>query len=536
MKHLKVRGFIDEEFLEDCHPMSPLVPFDPQKVTLLGDTPKSLGANSGGRYSLFKRIGSGGMAEVWIGKMTGGRDFEKIVAVKLLSRENVAHPVYQRCLGDEAHVLMSLKHPNVVEILDFNFDADGPYLVMEFIEGVELKGVLVHLRETRQTMPVGIAAFVMTEIAKGLLHAHERCDRKSGKPLGIVHRDISPSNILISRQGEAKLTDFGIAKSSFQSDRTQAGQLKGKFRYMSPEQARGEAMDHRSDIFSLGLVFYECLFGGPAYDEPSDPRIYDKAREGKITIPSSTDDELREILESLLSTERERRYPRLKFFIDDLNVYVARKSQLCNREIFKSYLDGLNVAGFSKTTALRKETEKWNPRSKAEVGPHQDPVTLNYREARLRKKTKAIVGAVGLGAVILVAVGLTWPTKDFQTPLSSVSKITESLPSPPPKVPKATPEPPPTLPPSPKKRKAKVLFNADPYAEVSIRGQFRDVETPVQESVLEGSHTVTFVHSSSGKRVTARLNIADPNRTYVCTARMEIESESTEPSAGCRVR
>lgn len=539
MKGLQIQGFRKEGVLQDCHLSSPWVTLSPQKVTLASDPPlKALGANAGARYSLFKKIGTGGMAEVWIGKMTGGREFEKIVAVKLLTQDHIAHPVYQRCLGDEAHILMSLKHPNVVEVLDFNFDAEGPYLVMEYIEGAELREILAHLRQTRQVMPLGVAAFVMAEIANGLVHAHERTNRKTGRPLAIIHRDVSPSNILISGQSESKLTDFGIAKSAFQSDRTQAGQLKGKFRYMSPEQARGEALDHRSDIFSLGLVFYECLFGGPTYDDPSDTRIYEMAREGKTRIPERADDDLKKIFERLLSVDREQRYESLKFFIDDLSSYVVRKHQACNRDLFKSYLEGLNFSGFSKARALREETEKWTPRSESGIDQSKNVVTLNYRASRPRKKPKIVLGLGSLAAAALVAVSLAWPKSDLQTPLASVSKISEALPSPVPEVTKAqtvpTPAPPPLQ--ALKKVKATVLFNADPYAEVSIPGQFRSAETPLQRSVLEGSHTVTFVHPPSGKKATARLSIADPNRTYICTAKMEIDSERRVPSATCRVR
>src|SRR3989338_1788733 len=213
-----------------------------------------------GRCALVKMIGRGGMADVWIGKVHWAGGFEKIVAVKILSPDQVDKEEYQRALKDEACVQAHLKHPNIVDVYDHNFEAENPYLVMEYVEGGELREVLRMLRREKRILPLPLAAFVVSEIAKALSFAHDRRNPKSGEPFHIVHRDVSPSNILLSIHGDVKLSDFGIAKSSLQSSVTQVGQIKGKFRYMSPEQAEGNPLDRRSDVFSLGLVFYECLF------------------------------------------------------------------------------------------------------------------------------------------------------------------------------------------------------------------------------------------------------------------------------------
>lgn len=520
--------------------MLPWVTLSQDKVTLPQGSPRNLPrVKRVGRYALMKRFGKGGMAEVWIGKLSGGRDFEKIVAAKLLPQDSAAHPDLQRSLGDEAHLLMSLRHPNVVEVLDFNFEGESPYLVMEFIEGAELRSVLKHLQEIKQTMPVEIACFIVGEIANGLLHAHERCDRKSGKPLRIVHRDVSPSNILVSRQGEAKLSDFGIAKSALQTEKTQLGQIKGKFRYMAPEQARGDEIDQRCDIFSLGLVFYECLFGGPAYDDPSDTRLYDKAREGKIELPDNLDSDLERMLKRLLAIDPRARYGSLKTFMEDLSAFMGRKGPICDRDTLSSYLAELNLREFVRATALREETERWRPESHPTVEGTPSIVTLNYRAKEPKKGRGLIFMFSGLAAVFLIGMTIGLPkVRTFEHPLAD-QRRTDNLPT---TTSAAKPERPAIVAPAvatqpaPKKKLSKVIFDADPFAEVSVSGLFRGLETPLQKTAPEGSYLVSFSHPPTGKKTNARLKIDDSGRTYVCRALMEVESDDKEASAKCWVQ
>src|SRR5579885_1202373 len=292
-----------------------------------------------GRYALVKLIGRGGMADVWIGKVQGAVGFEKIVAIKLLAPEQVDKEEYQRALTDEARIQVHLKHPNIVDVYDLNFEAENPYLVMEYVEGIELREVLRYLKSERKTLPLSLAAFIAIEIAKALAFAHEKKNPETGEPLHIVHRDVSPSNILISIHGDVKLSDFGIAKSALQSAVTQVGQIKGKFRYMSPEQAEGQPLDARSDIFSLGLVFYEELFGAPAYDDPSDIGILQKARKGQVTVPADTAPDLKRIFDKLLARKSKDRYADLKTFIHELSDFLKKSGEgIGDREALGDYL------------------------------------------------------------------------------------------------------------------------------------------------------------------------------------------------------
>ncbi|WP_437813198.1 serine/threonine-protein kinase [Sorangium sp. So ce1078] len=213
-----------------------------------------------GRYELLRLIGEGGMAQVWAARMEGSRGFHKVVALKTLIPALARDPQFQRMFLDEANLAAKIHHRNVVEILDLG-DTDGVlFLVMEWIDGQTMHRLL---RPGLRPMPISpaMAARVVADAAHGLHAAHELHDER-GVPLGIVHRDVCPQNILIDRDGTVKVADFGIVKAFERlGDTTQTGEIKGKGEYMSPEQAQGHPVDRRSDIFSLGVVLFEAVTG-----------------------------------------------------------------------------------------------------------------------------------------------------------------------------------------------------------------------------------------------------------------------------------
>lgn len=314
-----------------------------------------------GRYALVKLIGRGGMADVWVGKAFGANGFEKVVAIKLLAPGNIDNEEYQRALTDEARILVHLKHPNVIDVYDLNFEAENPYLVMEYVEGVDLGDLLKALLPRNLRMPLPIVFYIISEVAKALSYTHDRRDSRTGKPLLIVHRDVSPSNILLSIEGDVKLSDFGIAKSALHSEATQTGQIKGKFRYMSPEQTEGQPLDRRSDIFSLGLVFYECLFGSPAYGDPSDVKILRMARAAWLKIPLDCDERLKTILGKLLARKRSDRCSDLRAFQNEMNEMVTTKGGIAGRDDVGVFLRRLNIPQLQRSTMIRKEVGMWKP-------------------------------------------------------------------------------------------------------------------------------------------------------------------------------
>jgi serine/threonine protein kinase/tetratricopeptide (TPR) repeat protein/energy-coupling factor transporter ATP-binding protein EcfA2 len=219
-----------------------------------------------GRYLLLEPVGTGGMAQVFRAKSIGIEGFEKTVVIKRILPNLAREQEFVEMFISEAKLAVSLTHPNIVQVFDLGREAnengeDTIFIAMELIDGADLAEILKkRIEKHRRAFPAALAAYIIAEVAKALDYAHRRRSPQ-GQPLGLVHRDISPQNILISFEGDVKLTDFGIAKVRAVRRNTEIGVLKGKYGYMSPEQVRGESFDGRSDIFALGVVFYELLAG-----------------------------------------------------------------------------------------------------------------------------------------------------------------------------------------------------------------------------------------------------------------------------------
>jgi eukaryotic-like serine/threonine-protein kinase len=236
-----------------------------------------------GRYRLLERLGQGGMAEVFKAKSFGVEGFEKVLVIKRILPELARSQDFVDMFVHEAKLAVRLSHANIVQVFDLGVAAradllgskqpDAYYMAMEFVNGFDLASVLSRCRRQQITLPIDLCVFTAAEVAKGLDHAHRRRDDQM-RPLGIVHRDVSPQNVLLSLEGEVKVTDFGIAKArgaleSKVNEDTRSRQLQGKFGYMSPEQAKGEPVDARSDLFSLGVVLYECIAGVNPFSAPT---------------------------------------------------------------------------------------------------------------------------------------------------------------------------------------------------------------------------------------------------------------------------
>lgn len=263
------------------------------------------------RYQLLRKLAVGGMAELFLAKQSGLEGFEKAVVVKQILRNLSKDQEFVSMFLDEARIAAKLSHPNVVQIYDLG-KADGSYYIaMEYVSGRNCQHLIGKEAERGTFVPVEHTCQIIAGVCAGLHYAHNRKDF-SGEPLSIIHRDVSPQNILVSFGGNVKVVDFGIAKASTQIAQTRAGVLKGKYAYMSPEQVRGSRMDHRSDIFSLGLVMYEMLTGKRPFerasgldtlkaivqDKPVNPREYNK------TIPMA----VVRILSRALEKDPSRRY------------------------------------------------------------------------------------------------------------------------------------------------------------------------------------------------------------------------------------
>jgi serine/threonine-protein kinase len=230
-----------------------------------------------GRYELLCPLAYGGMAAVWLARQKGSLGFEKLVVVKTILPQYAEQEQFQRMFLDEARVASAIDHPNVARTLDVGKDGELVYLVMEWVDGESLSRLMraVASRQARErgaegVIPAGIVLRLMADACAGLHAAHELRDR-NGNLLGVVHRDVSPQNVLVSSQGAAKIIDFGVAKARDRAaSGTSAGQIKGKVRYMSPEQAVGREVDRRADIWSLGAMLFEMFTGQAPFDGPNE--------------------------------------------------------------------------------------------------------------------------------------------------------------------------------------------------------------------------------------------------------------------------
>ena len=212
-----------------------------------------------GRYELLVPIAEGGTASVWAARMKGPRGFEKIVAAKVMLSELLDDPDAETMFLDEARTVARIRHPNVAEVLDLGEERGILFLVMEWVDGEPLT---VIAREARALggVPLTIALKIAKQACSGLHTAHELLDER-GRHVGLVHRDVSPQNVLVGHDGQVKVIDFGVAKAASNQLRTNVGHLKGKVAYMAPEQALGEPVDRRTDVFALGVVLYQLITG-----------------------------------------------------------------------------------------------------------------------------------------------------------------------------------------------------------------------------------------------------------------------------------
>jgi hypothetical protein len=280
------------------------------------------GGQQFGRYRLVERIGEGGMAEVFTALLSGAEGFERLVVIKRLKPQLALNPEAVSQFIDEAKLGSVLTHSNIVTVSDFGKVGDGYYLAQEFVDGRTLAQIAARYSEKyARTLPAAIVYHVIHEVLVGIAYAHERMDTQ-GRPLGIVHRDVSPSNIMISFEGEVKLLDFGIVKATERVSKTKEGNVKGNVGYMSPEQARGLDATTRSDLFSLGLVMFELLSGEPFYQGRSvgeilylaatGPTVDHLARIAKLPVPAP------DLLRRVLANDFTGRYPSARAFAHDL--------------------------------------------------------------------------------------------------------------------------------------------------------------------------------------------------------------------------
>ncbi|HEX2568305.1 MAG TPA: protein kinase [Polyangia bacterium] len=280
-----------------------------------------------GKYELVQLLGSGGMAEVWRATVRGAAGFRKEVALKMIRREWAEDSQFVDMFVDEARLSAQLTHPNIVATLDFGRSGGRYYLALEMVEGATLRSCLHHLERKGRRLDRALGLYVIAEVAAGLDYAHRATDA-DGRPLHLIHRDVNPANVLISLHGEVKLGDFGIAKAAGRAAQTEAGSLKGKIPYMSPEQAWGRPLDARSDVYALGLMLQELLTGRRALEGSNEIELLERARAGEVLPPGpEVPPELQAILARALAREPETRYPTAGAMRQDVLAVLAREGR-----------------------------------------------------------------------------------------------------------------------------------------------------------------------------------------------------------------
>jgi len=325
-----------------------------------------------GPYQLIDRVAIGGMAEVFKAKRTGVEGFEKIVAVKRILPHLSENKEFLDMFVDEAKMVAGLAHPNIAQIFDLGRIEKSYYIAMEFVHGRDLRTIMRRAREKGLRMPLDLSLRVVSQVCAALEYAHRKKD-ESGRPMQIVHRDVSPQNILISFEGDVKLVDFGIAKAATKASNTDRGALRGKLLYMSPEQAWGRPIDRRSDVFSLGIVLYEMLTETkPFVGAGTEVSILELVRQCVITpareINPRVPEPLDRVIMKALAREPDERYQDAGQMQRGLERFLRERPPVSARDLAR-FLELL----FDR--AEREDGEHGAPESDREHTP--DPMSLD---------------------------------------------------------------------------------------------------------------------------------------------------------------
>jgi serine/threonine protein kinase len=320
------------------------------------ETPQSFG-----RYRIRGVLGEGGMGRLYVAEQTGIEGFAKIVALKRILPHLADSPPFRSLFLNEARIAARLEHPNIVATYELG-EVDGTYfMALEYLPGEDLGAVLGRC-ESPGRMPIEVAAVLAQQCANGLHYAHQLRDGE-GRAAGLVHRDVNPSNIFITYHGMVKLLDFGVVKAAA-NGKTSPGIFKGKYAYCAPEQLKGDAIDHRTDVFSLGIVLWECLTGQRLFDGPTDALTIDAVRSQAIVAPSllrpEVPVELDEITMRALVRDRDRRYQSAHDFSEALDRFLGGQRHRPTSNSVGQWLEalfGAERAGLKRAIAQGNDVE-----------------------------------------------------------------------------------------------------------------------------------------------------------------------------------
>ncbi|MBT6434243.1 MAG: serine/threonine protein kinase [Deltaproteobacteria bacterium] len=302
-------------------------------------------------YELIRKLASGGMAEVFLAKQKSVGGFERLVCIKCILPHLSEQHDFITMFHDEARIVANFSHPNIAQIIEIGMDDGRAFIAMEYVKGEDLRTLYNLQAKLGEPVPLVYAAHITQSVAAGLDYAHARTDLE-GKPLGIVHRDISPQNILVSQDGHVKVIDFGVAKAANKVNETRVGVLKGKYAYMSPEQAMGDPIDGRTDVFALAITLYEITTGARLFKRKNELETLHAVIECEITPPSNIiagyDSELEKILLKALAHEPNDRYQTAGELEAALQTYLVSKDYHARPNILADYLTRLQQSDSSE--------------------------------------------------------------------------------------------------------------------------------------------------------------------------------------------
>jgi eukaryotic-like serine/threonine-protein kinase len=296
-----------------------------------GVTPKQIG-----KYQILDRLAVGGMAELFKAKLEGNLGFEKLVAIKKILPHLATDRSFVEMFIDEARITASLDHRHIVQVFELGNDADTPYIAMQYVDGLDVLALLRECARAQIRLPADLAALIARDVLDALDYAHNAVDA-NGRPLGIVHRDISPGNVLLSWRGDIKLTDFGIARAAERRHKTEAGTLKGKYGYMSPEQVSSGEVDARSDLFSVGILLAEMVMARRLFTSTNDLDILLMVRDARLDrlhkYASEFPVELRVLTVRALQRRPEDRWQNAAQFRDAIDEWIRRTTRVTARDL-----------------------------------------------------------------------------------------------------------------------------------------------------------------------------------------------------------
>jgi serine/threonine protein kinase len=333
------------------------------------------------RYRVVEKLESGGMAEVFRAESEGLQGFRKQVAIKRVLPHLSSKKKFISMFLDEARLSAQLSHSNCVQVFDIGVGDNAFFIVMEFVDGANLKAIIEHIKKSGRDFPVEAAVYLSLELCKGLAYAHELTDN-NGIPLHIVHRDMSPPNVLITKNGEVKIVDFGLAKANSQLEKSEPGIIKGKFSYLSPEAAMGQEVDLRTDIFAVGIILWELLSGQRLFLGDTDFQTVKKVQGAAVPsisqINKKVPQDLERIIAKSLARDPTQRYPNARALGQDLSKFLfkygvpvstfdvatlvqgAMKERQRHRPMQASIIDKLIEEALFEFTSLTDDDKKAN--------------------------------------------------------------------------------------------------------------------------------------------------------------------------------